>query len=128
MQWRSLAISTGAIALLSLGACVERDLISGTPAFTVTELRSEPGAFCEGFSPSGEQLRLFWDQKMPLTPEQWQAEYDWYPCSALGTVLDGGEVYQFEVNAGGSGYVWQHDGEKVLVGCEMCIDVFGAGE
>lgn len=116
------------LALILPGCSSTIDGSSRPPNMEITEISSISGAFCEGFSPTQERLQLFWREKEPLTHERWQSEYDWYPCSALGAVTEGGRIYQFEINAGGSGYVWQENGGESLVGCRACVDEFGVNK
>jgi hypothetical protein len=82
------------------------------------------GEFCSDFSLTDGQAREFFRRASKLKPDSYHRSV-YLPCYVQGTGRQGGQSVDWEIRAGGTGFIKTSKGETILISCgDACDHLF----
>lgn len=105
---------------LCLPGCVKANT-----EFTVTEVTGrgtdgDSGSFCSDFSLTDKQAQHYFDKARQVSAKEVHDQYEYLPCYAKGTAKRDGQICEWEIRAGGTGYFTCGE-DASLTACGDCL-------
>ena len=84
--------------------------------------RQDP--ICQDFRLTVKQAQQFFDRAKPITESELHDHYEYLPCWVEGTLTDSRGTSVWKIRPIGIGEVRSPDGQRQLLGCKDCDDLF----